>query len=90
MEGSLSIFSVCNVCSAECQAINLSCTLMTFVDVGRSYEFTEERVVFKINQNPCPRPFLQSALNNSVNYVSYQYVFTKAFGPNRFDKTQKP
>ena len=58
MKGSLP----CNVCSAECPAINLSCTLMTFVDFGRSYEFTEERVVLKINQNLWPRSFLQGCL----------------------------
>ena len=84
------MFSMCNVCNAECPAINLSCTLMTFVDVGRSYEFTEERIVFKINQNPCPRPFLQSALIKFSQLRFLSVCFTKAFGPNRFDKTQKP
>ena len=87
MKGSLSMFSMCNVCSAECPAINLSCTLMTFVDVGRGYEFTEERIVFKINQNPCPRPFLQSALIkfSQLRFLSvcfYQSFWSKSFWQN--------
>ena len=78
------MFSMCNVCNAECPAINLSRTLMTFVDVGRSYEFTEERIVFKINQNPCPRPFLQSALIkfSQLRFLSvcfYQSFWSKSF-----------